>query len=716
MRAAAAAVVSILLAAAPARAATTVWVDGACGESGDGTARACGASGPFRTLAEGIAFLHARAGRDTLVLNVRGAHDGFDGVYREFVKLFGAGALPCTASAPCTIQGCPAAACGKDESFVVSGFAPPPRDGWTRAGNGADAVFSRPVAARGLASEWSGRGNQPDDAHYGAGSGAYNPVYLLEGTKRTPMAYGGRCSNAPGVPCGGGGCAGGRCDLARPMDGRWGFTCEGTPRVTGCTIHVNPSGAADPTAGHPIWIPDRNANLTMDARTSCPERADVGCPPIRHLTLRRMTVEGARWIAINYQNLDEAPGEGVVLDQVTIRNAPRYGLRTTNTRGLVLDRVTVEDAGRGMSFEPKGTFGLRLFTWRGGAVRHLTVRHMCAAGRGGGKKRVCDNCDPPWNDPDHTAWGGSCEAWDLKQSDGVTVSDLSVTDIGGGQRIDACHDVVVERGTITRTRNGLVLNQLTPNAGNGHVRTYNVTIRGLRMDANGAGQGGAIATAAGIAQPAAQRCITPLGPGEWLRILDNRLERSANAGVLLCYNTLRCRGGRMALGTCRTPGSTSECPGGTCEEAGPGQGRIEIRGNTVTGDGIWAGKRTTGVAVRNDSRATRTMAAANLTVRGNTFRELSGAGVFLSWDAAHAPGLSVEDNTYTALPKKPPCPIAIGTEDGRSQTCGRTTAVPEHAIPAAPPQRGKKTPPRRPPRRGTDAPPERRPRRPPASR
>jgi hypothetical protein len=706
MRAAAAAVVSILLAAPSAWPATTVWVDGACARSGTGTSRSCGASGPFRTLAEGIAFLHGRAGRDTLVLNVRGAHDRFDGVYREFVKLFGDHALPCTAKAPCTIQGCPRAACGRDETFVVSGFAPPPRDGWTRTGSGADTVFSRPVPARGLASEWAGKDNQPEDAHYGAGSGAYNPVYLLEGSARKPMAYGGRCSNAPGVLCGGdAACPGGRCDLTHPADGRWGFTCDGTARVTGCRIHVNPSGAADPTAGHPIWIPDRNANLTMDARSSCPD--STGCPEIRHLTLRRMTVEGARWIAINYQNRDQTPGEGVVLEQVTIRNAPRYGLRTSNTRGLVLDRVTVEDAGRGLSFEPKGTFGLRLFTWHGGAIRHLTVRHMCAAARGGGRKRVCDNCDPPWNGPDHTAWGGSCEAWDLKQSEDVTVSDLAVSDIGGGQRIDAAHDVVVEGGTITRTRNGLVLNQLTPNARNGHVRTYNVTIRGLHMDANGAGQSGAIATAAGIAQPAAQRCITPLGPGEWLRVLDNRLERSANAGVLLCYNTLRCRGGRMALGTCRTPGSRSECPGGVCEAAGPGEGRIEIRGNTVTGDGVWAGKRTTGVAVRNDSGATRTMAAANLTIRGNTFRDLSGPGVFLSWDAAHAPDLVVEDNTYAPHAKTPPCPIAIGTEDGRSRTCGRTTAVPEHAIPQAP-GGGKKTPPRRPPRRGTSTPPERR--------
>lgn len=43
--------------------------------------------------------------------------------------------------------------------------------------------------------------------------------------------------------------------------------------------------------------------------------------------------------------------------------------------------------------------------------------------------------------------------------------------VGGGQRIEARHDVVVDGGRITRTRSGLVIDQLIPSAKNGHVRT-----------------------------------------------------------------------------------------------------------------------------------------------------------------------------------------------------------------------------------------------------
>jgi len=641
----------------PPASAATLFVDGACPRSGTGTSLRCGGAGPFRTIGEGIDALHARAGREPLVLNVRGAHDRFDGTYPEFVKLFGTRALACTASAPCTIQGCDAASCGKAETFVVTGFVtPPPRDGWTSEGGG---VFSRAVEARGATSEWAGTDNQPYDAHYGPGSGRSNPVYLREGPTKTAMGYGCTCGSSRALCgadsfCG----AGERCDFARPPDGRWGFRCAG-----GCRIFVNPTGANDPTAGWPIWIPDRNANLTIDGRLGCPDREATTCPPTQHLTLRRMTLEGSRWTGVQMQFRDGArAGRGLVFEDVTIRHAPRYGMRTMNVSAPVLRRITVEDMARGLSLDTVGSFGLRLFTWTGGTIDGLVARHLCAAGRegrDGRDERTCPNCDPPWNDPRHTAWGGNCEAWDLKQSDGVTMRGLDVSDVGGGQRIDASHDVVVDGGTMTRTRNGLIVNQLTPNAKNGHVRSFNVTLRNLRMDA---GASSAIATTAGIGRPAAQSCITPLRAGEWLRVDGNRLTDHPQSGVLVCYNTLVCRGGEKDGGTCKAPGP---CPGGgRCEPAGPGAGVIEITGNTISGHGRWGGPPSCGVSVRNDARSSRTMAAANVKIRGNTLSSLGHAGVFLSYETATATGVEVAGNRYTGT-----CALAVGRADGERAAC-----------------------------------------------
>lgn len=629
--------------------AATYFVDGACPQSGAGTALRCGPSGPFRTIAEGVDALHARAGREPLVLNVRGAHDGFDGVYPEFVKLFGTRALECSAKAPCTIQGCAASTCGRDESFTVSGFMTPPRDGWSSEGGG---VFSRRTTA---ADEWAGTDNQPYDAHYGAGSGRYNPVYLREGPTKTAMGYGGVCADGKTL-CGSDAFCKGACDFTKPLDGKWGFRCSGTD----CRLFVNPTGTNDPTKGWPIWIPDRNANLTIDGRLGCPDREATKCPPTEHLTLRRMTLEGSRWTGVQMQFRDgPRQGQGLAFEDVTIRHAPRYGMRTMNVSSPLLRRITVEDMARGLAFDTVGSFGLRLFTWTGGAIEGLTARHLCAAG----DERTCPNCDPPWNDPRHTAWGGNCEAWDLKQSDGVTVRGLDVSDVGGGQRIDASHDVVVDGGTVTRARNPLVVNQLTPNAKNGHVRSYNVTIRNLRMSS---GAASAIATTAGIGRPEAQSCITPLRAGEWLRIDGNRLTDHPQSGVLVCYNTLVCRGGEKDGGTCKQAGAT--CPGGTCEPAGPGAGTIEIGGNTISGDGRWGGPPSCGVSVRNDARSSRTMAAANVKVRGNTLSSLGHAGVFLAYETATAPGVEVTGNRYAAS-RGEPCALAVGRADGERARC-----------------------------------------------
>jgi hypothetical protein len=64
------------------------FVDGACSTSGTGATLSCGATGPFRTIGEGIVALQPG---DTL--NVRGAHGTFDGVYFESLGILDGGGV-----------------------------------------------------------------------------------------------------------------------------------------------------------------------------------------------------------------------------------------------------------------------------------------------------------------------------------------------------------------------------------------------------------------------------------------------------------------------------------------------------------------------------------------------------------------------------------------------------------------------------------------------
>src|SRR6476659_7823641 len=132
----AAAAAAFALVAASATAAVR-FVDGACPGSGTGAGLACGATGPFRTIAEGVLAMQPG---DTL--NIRGAHGGFDGVYfEELMRRDGATlpgkALPCTAGHRCVIQGCRAPGCPADEQPTVRGMTL--RSDWVARGGGVYA-------------------------------------------------------------------------------------------------------------------------------------------------------------------------------------------------------------------------------------------------------------------------------------------------------------------------------------------------------------------------------------------------------------------------------------------------------------------------------------------------------------------------------------------------------------------------------------------------
>src|SRR5688572_2711959 len=102
------------------------FVDGACLTSGTGATLTCGATGPFRTIAEGIAAILAGDR-----VNVRGAHDSFNGIYFEQLAFgdgfpggvgIGGDNVDC-ASSQCVLTGCRVAdGCPANEVPTVRGM------------------------------------------------------------------------------------------------------------------------------------------------------------------------------------------------------------------------------------------------------------------------------------------------------------------------------------------------------------------------------------------------------------------------------------------------------------------------------------------------------------------------------------------------------------------------------------------------------------------
>lgn len=566
-----------VLAARPAALhAATYFVDGACPTSGSGGAIGCGASGPFKTVSEGISALQPG---DTL--NIRGAHDGFDGMYKEYVGIWGTAgdgapgkALSCTAASPCVVQGCPAAACGADETPTITGLVR--RTDWTDRGGG---VYSRTMESR---SEYIG-----DDS---PGSST-NPVQILQGddiAALTQLQYAGN-------------------NVAAPGDGQWSFE-PSTNRV-----FVNPAGTGHPNAALRLWVPDQLGLLTMQGDVNrCP--SSPACPESSHVTVRRLTFAGSRWMGLllwpasppNYQS-------GINLDRVTVRYIPRFAINPYRHQNFTWTDLLIEKGARGVSVNPSGFgggFALRVANSNGGGtIRNLTIRHYGQAGRFQGTSFdyggiECHWCEAPWNDKTGNYVSSNGLGLDLKWSTGITVSGVTIEDVSwAGIRLDTVNNSTLEAFAVRGARYGV---QLTEYASPPFTRLYNVVVRDGELDTVGFNDGGGIVG----------ESISPLGAGEFAyRVHNVEISRPSYAGISIdsadrvsvWNNTIH--GVHPLLGGWAPPDGIKII--GTAAH-------LDVRNNIVsdvTGDGIEVASGTTASAPTFDHDLVHGVAAGSCAVR-----------------------------------------------------------------------------------------------------
>jgi len=414
----------------PVRAAVR-FVSNACTTSGTGAQANCGASGPFRTIGEGV-----RAMQPGDTLNIR------TGVYVEQLTLRNGStqpgrALACTAAAPCVIQGCRAPACPTDEVPTVRGMLT--RADWTATSGG---VYWRTME---LSPEVVSSGDL-NNTRTG------DPLMVMQGTGHPfgMMPYAGD-------------------NVTAPPDGRWSF------HPASRRLYVNPTGNANPATV--VQIPHFSYTLLAHAPT-----ANV---TVQHLNLEGTRLVGAQWTGT-------PPGmAGIRMRNVNVRYFPRQGIRTTNgAPGILLEDVVVEYGCRGISWALStgdGCFGLRLFAVHGGTVRRATVRHLGSAGR----RRLsapqdpdgwpCSWCDTPWNTVQSTEISTSGVGINVKQTNGATVEDSRVEDASfGGVFVDVSRGVTVQRTMTLRTASGLSQNNTTPTAG--YTVSYNNIFQANRIE------------------------------------------------------------------------------------------------------------------------------------------------------------------------------------------------------------------------------------------
>jgi hypothetical protein len=399
----------------PVRAAVR-FVSSTCPTSGSGAQANCGASGPFRTIGEGI-----RAMQPGDTLNIR------SGVYFEQMTLRNNStqpgrALACTTAAPCVIQGCRAPACPTNEVPTVRGMRT--RADWTATSGG---VYWRTME---LSPEIASSGDQNNTR-------AGDPLMVMQGTAHPfgMMPYAGD-------------------NVTAPPDGRWSFH-PATRR-----LYVNPTGSADPATV--VQIPHFSYVLLAHA-------------PTANVTVQHLNLEGARLVGAQWTGTP--PGlPGIRMRNLNVRYFPRQGIRTTNgAPGVLLEDVLVEYGCRGISWALStgdGCFGLRLFGVHGGTVRRATVRHLGSAGR----RRLsapqdpdgwpCSWCDSPWNTVQSTEISTSGVGINVKQTNGATVEDSRIEDVSfGGVFVDVSRNVNVRRTATFRTASGLSQNNFTPTTG-----------------------------------------------------------------------------------------------------------------------------------------------------------------------------------------------------------------------------------------------------------
>ncbi len=395
------------------------FVDGSCVSSGTGTGLACGGGGPFRTIAEGI---QAMGPGDTL--DIRGAHDGFDGIYFEQMNLqnaapLGGRAVACTSARPCVIQGCRAPACPADEQPTIRGMTL--RADWIPLGGGVHARTMEQTP-------------EPD----GQSRDAFEPNMIMQANDfpMTMLAYAG--------------------DARTPGPGEWSYA-PATHQV-----FVNPVGGADPAAQ--IFVPHFTYNVHL-------------LPPTAFLTLQYLAFEGSRGRGIE-AGRSAGPNSvvpGLVMSHLVQRYVTRHFILGHVLPGVVIEDSLAELGCRGWSYanpQSDGCFGYRLFNVPGAMVRRNVMRHLGSTGRRrlsgtpGAAAWPCSWCDPPWNDPNHTEISATGIGYQIKQTEGATLEDNVAEDLqDGGLSLDVSRHVAVLRNRVTRAIRAFAMRNFTPTAG-----------------------------------------------------------------------------------------------------------------------------------------------------------------------------------------------------------------------------------------------------------
>lgn len=387
-----------------------IYVDGSCGVSGNGASSTCGSSGPFRTIQEGLLAMPSG-----YTLSIRGAHDGFDGVYREFVNLGSGGrALACTAALPCVIRGYP-----NDPHARLLGSRR--YTDWQNRGGGVYARVSEQTAVT-------------EPTH---NRDAWDPNTLYFDDATQPMPYAGD-------------------NVSAPTDGAWSYN------PTTHEVAVNPPGVANADT---IEVPFFH-NVVVWAM------------PTEYLTLQHLTMEMSRAANIQTYGSPSNNIEGLILRDLRVLGFPRFAIRMTNGAvAPVFEDLDIQYGCRGNSWggASAGCYGLRIFQAHNSIFRNIHIAHLGSTGRteitaywGG------PYLDAPWNDPQTTeiSFFGFC--FNLKQTTGSTIEDFSCEDYSqAGIGVDVSNAVVARRSVLRRGQTALGVIDFTPSGQ--WTQAYDVT-------------------------------------------------------------------------------------------------------------------------------------------------------------------------------------------------------------------------------------------------
>jgi hypothetical protein len=394
------------------------FVDGACATSGSGASLTCGASGPFRTINEGI---ESMAPGDTLY--IRGAHDAFNGIYFDTLEIqngsFQGKALACSAGSRCTISGCRTPICPADEVPTVRGMT---LRTWTSLGGG---LYSRTMEA-----------SPNTDTLPPVERDGFDPGILYQGTSYplTPLGYAGD-------------------DVNTPADGKWSYL----PATH--AVRVNPIASADPATT--IYVPHFGTGVYLAS-------------PSAYVTLAYLAFEGPRQKAVQIAGVP-----GLTLSHIRASYWNEHGIHTSGAGGapgILIEDSVVEYGGRGISWAASNSdtaFAMRLFGADGGVVRRNVIRHIGSSGEirlscgpTCTNAHSCATCDAPWNTQTHTRYSFGGVAYQVKQTDGFTFEDNLAEDIGTtAMAYDATRHAVARRNTLRRTGGGFTVNNFTPSGG-----------------------------------------------------------------------------------------------------------------------------------------------------------------------------------------------------------------------------------------------------------